>query len=82
MKRLFALLVGGLGIRTLLRRRRARPLPAGPPVEELRAKLANARSEPDVPPADEPAPGVDARSADVHERARKAIDELGGPSGP
>lgn len=77
MKRLFALLVGGLGIRALLRRR-GHALPVGPPVEELRAKLADARSEPQEQPAGEPAPDVDARRADVHERARKAIDELGG----
>ena len=76
MKRLFALLVGGLGIRALLRRR-GRPLPVGSPAEELRAKLADTKVEPEQPPVDEPAPDVDARRADVHERARRAIDELG-----
>jgi hypothetical protein len=50
VKRLLALLVGGLGMRALLRRRSH----AGPaaPVDEL-------------------------RRADVHERARRAMDELG-----
>jgi hypothetical protein len=76
VKRLFALLVGGLGIRALLRRR-GHAAPAAP-VEELRAKLANARSEPGEIPAEEPVPDVESRRADVHDRARKAIDELGG----
>jgi hypothetical protein len=68
VKRLLALLVGGLGIRALLRRRGGPPA-AEPPVEELRAKLA-AQREP------EPEPNVDSRRADVHDRARRAIDEL------
>jgi hypothetical protein len=79
VKRLFALLVGGLGIRALLRRR-GHAVPVAPPVEELRAKLADVRSEPEKIPVEEPEPDVDARRADVHERARKAIDELGGSS--
>lgn len=69
MKRLLALFVGGLGIRALLRRRgQAEPVAA--PAEELRAKLAEARVEPE-PPAD-----ADARRAEVHGRARQAIDDL------
>jgi len=85
MKRFLALLAGGLGIRVLLRRRRRiAPLPA--PADELRAKLAETRvaepetrvSEPEVPP--EEAPDVEARRADVHERARQALEELGGSS--
>ena len=72
VKRLLAPLVGGLGIRALLRRRP--PAPASPSathVDELRAKLAETRVE------EEPeTPGVDARRADVHERARQAIDDL------
>jgi hypothetical protein len=75
MKRLLALLVGGLGMRALLRRR-GHALPVGSPVQELRAKLADARSGPEDAQAEEAAPDVDARRADVHERARKAIDDL------
>ena len=73
MKRLLAVILGGFGLRVLLRRR-ARSVAAQEPAEELRAKLAETRAD------DEPAPpangSVDSRRADVHERARKAIDEL------
>ena len=74
VKRLFALLVGGLGIRALLRRRGGHPAPVdASPAEELRAKLAATK-----PPEPEPeADPVDAHRAEVHERARRAIDELG-----
>lgn len=73
MKRLLAVLVGGFGLRLLLRRR-AR-VTAGPePADELRAKLAETRAEDEPHPADNGS--VDSRRADVHERARKAIDEL------
>ena len=75
MKRLLALLLGGLGLRALFR---SRPAPAsGPqPAEELRAKLAEARA-PDPEPEPDPAPeGVEARRADVHARARQALDDL------
>jgi hypothetical protein len=74
MKRLLALFAGLLGLRALLRRRL--PAAGGPPVEELRAKLAESKAEPEPDPVPEPAEGVDARRADVHERARRAIDEL------
>ena len=79
MKRLLALAAGAFGLRALLRRR-ARSV--SPPVDELRAKLAETRSvgEPAVAPEPEPEPEpvdeVDARRADVHERARRSIDEL------
>ena len=77
MKRLLALLLGGLGLRALLvrLRRRPEPLPAWSPADELKAKIAETK-------ADEPAPGptVDERRADVHGRAREAIDELRGPA--
>ena len=76
MKRLLALLVGGLGIRALLRRL-GRPLPTGSPVEELRAKLAETRPPEPEDDAEPEAPDVDARRAGVHERARRAIEELG-----
>ena len=73
MKRLLALLAGGLGLRAILKRRwQAAPL--GPsPAEELRAKLAVTK-EPEPEPVAEPT--VDDRRADVHARARQAIDEL------
>jgi hypothetical protein len=76
MKRLLALLAGGLGIRALLRRRR-RPAPIQAPAEELRARLAESREAEAAP---QETPDVATRRADVHERARRALDELGGPS--
>jgi hypothetical protein len=73
VKRLLALLLGGLGLRALFRSRPA-PVSGPQPADELRAKLAEAR-EPEPEP--EPAPeGVDARRADVHAQARQALDEL------
>jgi hypothetical protein len=78
MKRLLALLLGGLGLRALLRRRSTAPV--GPsPADDLRAKLDEARVEEPVPEAEPQAePPVDNRRADVHARARAAIDELKG----
>jgi hypothetical protein len=82
VKRLLALLAGGLGIGALLRRRSQ---PAHPPhVDDRREKLAEARSlagererfEAGETPVDQ-VPDVDSRRAGVHERARKAIDDLG-----
>lgn len=75
MKRLLALLAGGLGLRMLLRRK-LRPAPVSEPVDELRAKLAETRSEDETPSPNGTGPDVDDRRADVHERARRAIDEL------
>ncbi|HEU5372969.1 MAG TPA: hypothetical protein VFU51_11325 [Gaiellaceae bacterium] len=77
MKRLLALLLGGLGLRALLRRRR--PVAIEPsPAEDLRAKLAESRASADAQAEDaaEPGPAVDDRRADVHARARRTIDEL------
>ncbi|HKU58418.1 MAG TPA: hypothetical protein VJP39_02335 [Gaiellaceae bacterium] len=51
MKRLLAVIVGGFGLRVLLRRR-ARSVAAPEPADELRAKLAETRAE------DEPAPAA------------------------
>jgi hypothetical protein len=93
MKRLLALVAGGLGLRALLRRR-SRPALSPSPAEDLRAKLAQtkvAESEPEpAPPAPmaalepelepEPEPAqpetVEDRRADVHAKARQAIDDL------
>jgi hypothetical protein len=66
MKRLLAFVLGALGLRALLARRR-QPAVEASPADDLRAKLAEARAEP------EPEPD---RRAEVHERARRALDEL------
>ena len=101
MKRLLALVAGGLGLRALLRRR-SRPAFLPSPAEDLRAKLAQTKSqetptksqetptkatEPEPAPAPAPAPEpepepaqpetVESRRADVHAKARQAIDDLG-----
>jgi hypothetical protein len=60
----------------MLLRRNTRPAPVAEPVDELRAKLAETRGDEDEPSPNGSAPGVDDRRADVHERARRAIDEL------
>ena len=84
MKRLLALAVGALGLTAWLKRRRERgavtpPPAATTPADDLKAKLAESRSveepEPSEPPVVED-PDVDARRADVHARARQAMDEL------
>jgi hypothetical protein len=76
VKRLLALLLGGLGLRALLRRHK--PAPLGPsPADDLRAKLDETRVEEPVPaPEPEPEPEAGDRRADVHARARAAMDEL------
>jgi hypothetical protein len=72
MKRLLALVAGGLGLRALLKHR-SRPAAQAPsPAEELRAKLAVTK-EPE--PVQEPT--VDDRRADVYARARQAMQDLG-----
>jgi hypothetical protein len=80
VKRLLALLLGGLGLRALLRRRS--PATVGPsPADDLRAKIDETRAEePATAPAPEPEPEPEAgdRRADVHARARAAMDELKG----
>jgi len=80
LKRLLAIVAGGLGLGALLRRR-GRRRPVTPPerelADELRAKLAESRAaevEQLTPPA--PMDDVASRRNDVHERARGAIDEL------
>jgi hypothetical protein len=93
MKRLLALVAGGLGLRALLRRR-SRPALSPSPAEDLRAKLAQAKVAepapaaqpettpgPEQEPEPEPEPAhpetVEDRRADVHAKARQAIDDLG-----
>ena len=78
MKRLLAVLAGGLGIGALLRRRRRRAEPpAPPPAEVLREKLAESRAA-ETETVTAPEEGdLDARRRDVHERARQSLDDLG-----
>jgi len=82
MKRLLALLAGGLGLGAFLRRRR--PVRSLSPADDLRAKLESSKgleAERDEFAAGEMSVGqvsdVDTRRADVQARARRAIDELG-----
>ena len=78
MKRLLALVAGGLGLRALLKRR-SRPALTQSPADDLRAKLAQAKTvEPErvVEPEAGRATVAD-RRVDVHAKARQAIDELG-----
>jgi hypothetical protein len=89
VKRLLALLAGAFGLRALLRRRPRPAFPQGAsPADELRTRLAEARIAPEAavvetsrvepepePTSTEPA-SVEDRRADVHNRARGAIDEL------
>jgi hypothetical protein len=85
-----AVAAGALGLAALLRRRRRRPhlsVEAAPsPEDELRAKLAESRAIGDEREVDEagettvdaaPDPDPDARRRDVHERARRASNDLG-----
>jgi hypothetical protein len=79
MKRLLALVAGGLGLRALLKRR-SRPALSPSPAEDLRAKLAETKAqEPESEPEPEPVQPetVEGRRADVHAKARQAIDDLG-----
>ncbi|MGH3002305.1 MAG: hypothetical protein ACRDM1_06545 [Gaiellaceae bacterium] len=91
LKRLLALLAGALGVRALLRRRTR----ASSPASDLRARLDESRvvaadgtefesgeaavDEVEAPGPAEASEDVDARRADVHSRARRAMDDLGSP---
>jgi hypothetical protein len=77
MKRLLALVAGGLGLRALWRRR-SRPVLSPSPAEDLRAKLAQTKApEPESDPEPAQPETVEDRRADVHAKARQAIDDLG-----
>ena len=77
MKRLLALVAGGLGLRALLKRR-SQPALSPSPAEDLRAKLAQTKAQEPEPVQPEPQPEtVEGRRADVHAKARQAIDDLG-----
>ena len=71
------LFAGGLGLRALLRRHRVGPAPLPSPAEGLRAKLEETKAAEPAPPRE--AEDEDARRADVHARARTAIEELREP---
>jgi hypothetical protein len=83
VKRLLALVLGGLGLRALLKRRSSAAIDASP-AEDLRAKLAQSKAtaEAQAEDASEPelavdeVPDVDVRRADVHAKARQALDDL------
>jgi len=77
MKRLLAVVAGGLGLGALLRRR-SRRTEAPSPADDLRAKLAESKAQEEVAAEAPPAPQtVEERRADVHAQARRAIDDLG-----
>jgi hypothetical protein len=88
MKRYLGAAAGAFGVAALVRRLR---LGSGAPADELRAKLAESKSiageretveaaETTVDAAADPAPApasdVDARRRDVHDQARRQLDEL------
>jgi hypothetical protein len=82
MKRFVAALLGGVGIGTLLRRRRRRSFQPVEPessfAEALRSKLAESRAgeaERTAEPVSEET-DLEARRREVHERTRQSIDEL------
>lgn len=88
-RRLLWLLLGVLaGVFLARQRRRSEADEAGPdPAEELRRKLDERRQdEAGVGEARPLGEAVDARRAEVHERARSALDDMrragGGASGP
>jgi len=73
---LVALLVGALGVGAFWRRRRRKhDEPEYSPADELKAKLAESRSEDE---AEKPVleTDLDARRREVHDQARGAIDDL------
>ncbi len=74
MGRLIALILGGLGLGALLRRRRRRHVePEYSPADELKAKLAESRAVEEEPLLET---DLEPRRRDVHDRARGAIDDL------
>jgi hypothetical protein len=76
VKRLLALVAGGLGLRALWKRR-SRPALAPDPAEDLRAKLAQTKAqEPEPEPQPTQPASVEGRREDVHAKARQAIDDL------
>jgi hypothetical protein len=82
VKRFLAIAAGGLGIGAFLRRRRRASKPVEPEnnafAEELREKLAESRAaESAAPEATSLETDLEARRREVHERAKRSIEELG-----
>jgi hypothetical protein len=75
MKRLLALVAGGLGLGALIRRR-SRRAPEPSHADDLRAKLAESKAQETAAAPAEPQT-VEERRAEVHEQARQAMDDLG-----
>jgi hypothetical protein len=82
VKRLVAVVLGAVGLTAWLKRRR-QPAVEPSPADDLRAKLAETKVEPEPAPEPEPeaapeppAEDVATRRADVHDRARQAMAEL------
>jgi hypothetical protein len=92
VRRLFTWLAGaagGVAAYRAVARRKPAPDPVAAevdPVQELRAKLAEARTEPERAPEPERTPepeparpeSPEDRRRDVHEQARSALDEMRG----
>jgi hypothetical protein len=83
VKRILALLAGIAGLAALVRRRLQGQPGAPSPADELRTKLAEADAragsgEEEPPTAERAVPDDDvaARRAEVHDRARQALDDL------
>ena len=81
MKRLVALLAAGLGLTAFLKRRSHRAAVPSP-ADDLREKLAAAKAQEHAVQEEEAQPEqtVDARRADVHASARRAMEDLREPS--
>jgi hypothetical protein len=70
---------GGVAAYRAVTRRKPAPEPVAAevdPVQELRAKLAETRSEPEPEAEPERPESPDVRRRDVHEQARAALDEM------
>jgi len=79
--RFLAFVAAAIGLAAWLRRRQAQHATPGPsPVDELRARLAEAESRTDEkepePQQEEPSSDVDRRRREVHDQARRSLDEL------
>jgi hypothetical protein len=89
MRAFLAMIVGGLGLGALLRRRRQNSQAeiGADPADELRARLAESKSvtsaenmqadgRADIEETSGATPDPGARREDVHQRAREAIEKL------
>jgi broad specificity phosphatase PhoE len=80
VKKLLAAFLGVLGFAWWRKRREAPAVPSPDPAEELRAKLAEQRdAEPEAGPEPEAPQDVAERRSDVHDRARRAMEDLATP---